>query len=350
MTTLKATWLSHTLQFGFAARTSRGQLNAHTIYLIYVYHAHNPNVFGVGECAPLAGLSPEFDSNIPQLLQAYCDKVSSLALTDIDQASIRFAFETALLDLEQGGIRKLFETPFYTGSMAIPTNGLVWIDAPQAMLSQALDKLKAGFDTIKIKIGKRFFEDELPILHTLRNTFGSDIQIRVDANGAFEYEEALRMLEALHTLQVHSIEQPIKAGYWKEMAMLCDNSPIPIGLDEELIGIRTRTQKEQLLKSIQPQYLILKPTLLGGLAQTMEWIELCSTHSIGWWITSALESNVGLNSIAQLCSCYPSDFAQGLGTGMLYTNNFKSPLELVRNKLIYQPHESWELPFPKELM
>jgi len=246
-----------------------------------------------------------------------------------DFPSIKFGIETALLDLSNGGDGIIFKNAFSRGEQKIPINGLVWMGDEKFMKEQIEQKLKEGFTTIKMKIGAIGIEKELEILRTIRSNYTADqIVLRVDANGAFKSQEAPAVLARLAELKVHSIEQPIKPGQWQEMRQLCENSPISIALDEELIGIDSKKDKIDLLETIQPPYIILKPSLHGGISGTQEWINLAEERNIGWWITSALESNIGLNAICQLAGEYSIELPQGLGTGSLYTNNIPSDLEI----------------------
>jgi len=260
--------------------------------------------------------------------------------------SVRFALETALLDLNNGGDRQIFPS---TQIKKIPINGLVWMNDMDAMLREAMEKIQAGYRCIKIKIGGIHFQDELDILRELRNSYSpSEVEIRLDANGAFRFEdgafrfeEALYKLEKLSEYTIHSIEQPIKAGQWKEMAELVIKSPIPIALDEELIPIDI--DKEKLLDTVAPKFIVLKPTLHGGFAGCDEWIKLAEQRHIGWWATSALESNIGLNAIAQWVNTYKNPLPQGLGTGKLYVNNIPSPIQVGSGYFWWDKTTDWQL-------
>ena len=247
-----------------------------------------------------------------------------------------FGLETALQNLHAGSA-KLFETPFGRGEEGIPINGLVWMGTFEEMLSRMEEKMRAGFRCIKLKVGAIDFEQELSLIRRIREQFTKEqIELRVDANGAFKPEEALRRLEQLARYDLHSIEQPIRQGQWDQMARLCRESPLPIALDEELIGVNDLEQKAQLLNIIKPAYIVLKPSLHGGMAGCREWIETARQHDVGSWITSALESNVGLNAIAQFCSSVYGDhitMPQGLGTGQLFTDNIPMPLEIRGDQL-----------------
>lgn len=361
---LKVKWLKHTLKFKFEAGTSRGVYTEKDTFFLKIFDSENPSVFGLGEAAPLKGLSIDDFPNFEQILQEICDTFNSLdlevfewniniilsQLIDDRLPSIKFGFETALLDVMNGGRRIIFDNDFSKSQKAININGLVWMGSKEFMTAQVDEKLAAGFDTIKMKVGAINFTEELEILASIRQQFSAEqITLRVDANGAFSPEEAPKKLAQLVNYQIHSIEQPIKQHQPEAMAELCQNSSIPIALDEELIGVSDYVQKMQLLKKLKPTYIILKPTLLGGLQHCREWIEIASRLHIGWWMTSALESNVGLNAIAQFTAEYKNTLPQGLGTGSLYHNNIDSPLVVANGKLYYQADKHWDLSLLNEL-
>ena len=246
--------------------------------------------------------------------------------------SMLFGLETAKRQLDNGGGIDLFNTPFGRGEEGITINGLIWMGTFDEMFQRLEAKLKAGFHCVKLKIGAIDFEKELRLIQHIRQHFSrKEVELRVDANGGFTPDNAMQRLEALAKYDIHSIEQPIRQHQWKEMARLCKNSPLPIALDEELIGVNDLTEKNQLLDTIQPQYIILKPSLHGGISGTREWIKLAKERGIGSWITSALESNIGLNAIAQLTADIYGPhitMAQGLGTGQLFSDNIPMPLEI----------------------
>ena len=353
--TYQARFTSHTLRFKFDARTSRGAISEHTVYYVSLWQQENPDVIGVGECAPLAGLSIDYRADLSQKLASVCAQLNAgVPLTQADKTlaseleleawpSIRFALETALLDLQNGGKRKLYDNAFSRGESGIPINGLVWMGEKEFMQEQIQKKLAEGYTCLKLKIGGLHFATELELLETIRSTAGSDqLTIRVDANGAFTPEEAFRKLERLARYELHSIEQPIQPGQPDLMAQLCAYTPVPIALDEELIGVQQLSEKIKLLDQVKPQYIILKPTLVGGLAATAEWIQLAEERNIGWWMTSALESNIGLNAISQFTANYAITMPQGLGTGQLYHNNISSPLQIEQGELWYKPEQEWE--------
>lgn len=265
------------------------------------------------------------------------------SLVPTSYPALRFALETAALDLMNGGERIILENSFSAGRQEIPINGLVWMGGKRLMLDRIKKKIEAGFDCIKIKIGAINLEEELELLKFIRSTYtADDIVIRLDANGAFSESEVLDILHRLSKFEIHSIEQPIQAGNWEAMSKVCSESPIPTALDEELIGILDQDQKTSLIEAICPQFIILKPTLVGGLEQSREWIELADEHGIGWWMTSALESNIGLNAIAQFVSEYDTILPQGLGTGQLFHNNIPSPLYIRNGNLGYDQDSQWD--------
>jgi o-succinylbenzoate synthase len=306
---------------------------------VTVNDANDPERWGVGECAPLFDLSCDYNENYEQNLEHFCRKLEMDGFLDIEPLrpypSILFGLETAMRQLEQGSFR-LWNTPFSHGEKGIPINGLIWMGDYDYMLRQIEIKMQQGFRCIKVKIGNIDFDKELDLLRHIRKHYGADkITLRVDANGAFSPDDAPDKLKRLAELDLHSIEQPIRAGQWDKMARLTAATPLPIALDEELIGVNSPDEKKRLLETIKPQYIILKPTLHGGITGATEWIELASTMQIGWWITSALESNIGLNAIAQWCATFNPEMPQGLGTGALYTNNVTMPLSIKGDCLWY---------------
>jgi o-succinylbenzoate synthase len=346
------------LHFKFEAGTSRGVLREKTSFFLQAFEDSIPGVVGWGEAAPLPKLSiddlPDFESH----LSGYCRKFKGMEVMKSEEEilkwvssaipdrfpSIRFAFETALLDLMHGGRNKVFENPFFEGKEPIPINGLIWMGKQEFMLEQIDKKLEEGYSCIKMKIGAIDFDQECALLDYIRSRYSSDeIVLRVDANGAFDPGSALEKLKRLASYDLHSIEQPIRQGQIKEMAALCRLSPLPIALDEELIGVNGIENKRKLLEGIMPHYIILKPTLVGGIASSREWIALAESLDIGWWMTSALESNIGLNAIAQLTSTFSVTTPQGLGTGQLYINNIASPLKIENGHILYDGQDGlWE--------
>ncbi len=343
-----------TLHFKQPAHTSRGVYTTRQIWLVELTSPDVPGAKGIGECAPLPDLSCDAAPDYEEKLHGFCRQFAQEGRIDrkamLPYPSMLFGLETALLHfdnekkmLERGAepdgkaVPQIFSTPFSRGKEGIPTNGLVWMGDKKEMNSRTEDKLVAGFRCIKLKIGAIDFMEELSLIKEIRNFFSSNtVELRVDANGAFSRDEASYKLELLSLYNIHSIEQPIKPGQWEEMARLCRNSPLPVALDEELIGINERRKKKQMLDTIMPDYLVLKPSLHGGIQGVTEWVKLAGERGIGTWITSALESNVGLNATAQLAAhLYGRDIKmpQGLGTGQLFTDNIPLPLEMRGAKL-----------------
>lgn len=358
---LKASFHKRIFHFSFDARTSRGSMKDKISWFIKVWNDAQPEIIGVGECGPLVALSPDHVPDLQERIEEIINRfnsqrlditsvsnlselnsviIRSLGADIVKYPSILFAFETALLDLLNGGNKVIFNNSFIDGTR-IPINGLIWMGGLDFMLQQIEIKIRDGFRCVKLKVGGIDFEKECDVLQYIRRKyFRESITIRLDANGAFKPVDAMYKLNELAKYDVHSIEQPLKPGS-PEMAELCQTSPIPVALDEELIGINEREEKEALLSSIKPAYIILKPTLHGGLYSCQEWIQLAESQNIGWWITSALESNVGLNAIAQFTAQYAITMPQGLGTGMLYTDNIESPLTVNKGFLSYDKDLLW---------
>lgn len=335
------------MQFKTPGGTSRGVLREKRSWFISVVDSENPEVCGIGECGILAGLSADDRPDFEQALQRACGSINQpleIQLANLREwPSIRFAVEMAMTDLRNGGQRMLVDSSFTRGKSVIPINGLVWMGGPGFMEKQIEEKIEAGYTCIKLKIGAIDFEEELKLIQGIRSRFSaSDIEIRVDANGAFSPEEALDKLSRLAVYDLHSIEQPIAAGQLEAMAQLCAQTPLPIALDEELIGVFHPDAQREMLAEIRPQFIILKPSLVGGWKASEDWIASAKAVDAGWWITSALESNVGLNAIAQWTSTLNVEMPQGLGTGQLYTNNFASPLEIHKGTLRYTENH-WNL-------
>jgi o-succinylbenzoate synthase len=339
MQNLQATFEPYVLRFRFEAGTSRGILREKKNYFIKIWDKTKPQIQGIGEINVLKGLSlddrTDLEEKIAEILQKY--QSQALQNTDLEPfPAIRFALETAEKDLQNGGQRIIFPSNFTEGKMFIPINGLIWMGNKEWMLSQIREKIEKGFTCLKMKIGALDFETELNILRAIRKEFSSpqEMILRVDANGAFSAEKALEKLKRLSELHIHSIEQPIAPNQITEMAQLCEKSPIPIALDEELIG--KNSQKKYLLETIRPQFIILKPALVGGFKECETWIEQAQELGIGWWVTSALESNIGLNAIAQWTATLNFSGHQGLGTGQIYENNLPSQLHLEGEKLWFR--------------
>ena len=345
---LKAHWKKYTLQFKRPSGTSRGILKPKASWFLFLYDTDSPSIIGIGECGLLKGLSiddrPDYESKVQEVCERIYEIDYWLTAGLVEFPSIHFGLEIALKDLAVNGSKQLFPSSFLEKTQPIPINGLIWMGEKSFMFEQIKKKLQEGFSCIKLKIGAIDFQEELALLKYIRQQFpANEIEIRVDANGAFSPDNALENLKQLSTFQLHSIEQPIKPSQWEEMAKLCEQSPLDIALDEELIGIFHKSEKEALLTAIRPQYLIFKPSFIGGYKGTQEWIDLCEEQGIGWWITSALESNIGLNAIAQWTATLNNPMPQGLGTGQLYTNNIPSPLVVQDGGLYYQQDLSWEL-------
>lgn len=343
---MKAAYAPYRLIFKAPAGTSRGILLHKDTYFLKVWDESNPEVYGLGECALFKGLSREDTPLYESKLREMCQNIALGISTDLSEfSSLQFGLETALCDLSNGGRRVVVDTPFVHGETTIPINGLVWMGSFDEMSARIEEKLSAGFTTIKLKIGAIDFESELELIRLLRGRFSREtLTIRVDANGGFSPEEALPKLNRLAAYQIHSCEQPIKPNQWAEMRKICAESPIHIALDEELIGITDPMQMFMLLREIAPQYLIIKPSLMGGFAGAQEWLKMAKMTNTGAWFTSALESNVGLNAIAQVVAKFNPLIPQGLGTGALYTNNIESPLYQKADYLAYNPEGKWVLP------
>lgn len=327
--------IPHTLRFKQPAGTSRGVYREHRVWYVLFRNNENPSHTGIGECAPLPDLSCDYDNLYAETLSRFCRITEERQQVETGllrrYPSILFGLETALRHYRQRSWQ-LWDSPFSRGEEGIPINGLIWMGSFDGMKQQADNLLERGFRCIKLKIGAIGFDQELELLRYIR-TGHPGIILRVDANGAFAPAEAEEKLQRLAPLKIHSIEQPIRAGQWEEMARLCNATPLPIALDEELTGIHYPEEKKRLLETIQPQYIILKPSLHGGISGCNEWIALARELGIGWWITSALESNIGLNSIAQWCATLGNPLPQGLGTGSLYLNNIPLPLEIRDDRL-----------------
>ncbi len=328
ITMKKAKYFQHMLEFKRPGGTSRGVLHTKETFILEISEDDRK---GTGECGLFRGLSPDDVPDYEQKLKWLCDNINAEEFVIEDNLrkypSIWFGYEQAMRNLKSG-TNIYFPGDFTAGKSAIKINGLIWMGDAEFMTEQISDKLSQGFSCLKLKIGVNWNEEK-EIIRELRLKFPADqLELRVDANGAFSFEEAENVLAELKDFQIHSIEQPIKAGQIDKMAALCAETPTPIALDEELIGITGYENRKKLLETIQSQFIILKPTLIGGFSGTDEWINLAESLKIGWWITSALESNIGLNAIAQYTAEKNNPMPQGLGTGGLFTNNFESSLEL----------------------
>lgn len=327
------------LHFKQQAGTSRGSYTTRDVWYLHLTSDKYPDRVGIGECAPLPKLSCDDMQGYESVLAHICNEVTEQGGFSVeslrDYPSILFGLETAFRHLERGCF-ELWDTPFSRGEVGIPINGLIWMGDYKKMLEQIEAKMAVGFRCIKLKIGAINFEEELALLRFIRSHFSAkEVELRVDANGAFAPADAMEKLKRLAELDLHSIEQPIRAGQWEDMARLTAETPLPIALDEELIGINIPERKQCLLDSVHPQYIILKPSLHGGMAGGNEWIREAEKRNIGWWITSALESNIGLNAIAHWCATFNNPLPQGLGTGALFTNNVDMPLEVRKDSLWY---------------
>ncbi|RKS53593.1 o-succinylbenzoate synthase [Gillisia mitskevichiae] len=341
---MQATYRRHLLEFKRPSGTSRGVLTTKETWFIII--TANGKA-GIGECGLLRSLSVDDRPDYEEKLAWVCDNISLgvdvLWEQLMDFPSLQFGVEMAFRSLEASTPFVLHPSKFTSGNASIPINGLVWMGEKAFMKEQILEKIKNGFGCIKLKIGAIDFNAELDLLKFIRSEFSSEeIELRVDANGAFSPSEALEKLKQLSQFKIHSIEQPIKQRQFSDMAKLCETTPIPIALDEELIGVTGVTNKKNLLQTIKPQYIIFKPSLIGGYRGTEEWLQLAEEMKIGWWVTSALESNVGLNAISQWTYTKKSLLPQGLGTGGLYTNNFESPLKVKNGTIMYDPEMSWD--------
>jgi o-succinylbenzoate synthase len=343
---MKFSFKHHVLNFKNPSGTSRGVMTEKHCWIIQLWNEQTPEIIGQGECSIIEGLSPDFvaiENYEQQIRNAFLQWELNNFYADFsflnELPSIKFGFETAFLDLKNGGKGIVFNNDFTKGMRKLPINGLIWMGTPEFMLQQIDEKLKAGFTTLKMKVGAIDFEAEYAILKEIRSNYSKEeITLRVDANGAFKPNEVLTYLKRLAALDIHSIEQPIKAGQIQEMAELCKLTPLAIALDEELIGVNSFEQKNELLEKIKPQYIILKPSLHGGISGTQEWIEIAEKYAIPWWITSALESNIGLKAICQLTAEYQNELPQGLGTGSLYHNNFETDLKVANGLIFTNPN------------
>lgn len=340
---MKASYKKHILDFKRPSGTSRGVLlQKETWFLIL----KDGNQFGIGECGLLRGLSIDDIPDYEQKLIWTCDNIhlGKDALWEAlkEFPSIQFGLEQAFLSLRAADSFELFSSGFTQEEKSIPINGLVWMGDQEFMSDQIQKKLSEGFKCIKLKIGAIDFDQEVKLLSSLRENYPKkELEIRVDANGAFSEEDALNKLKILSEFELHSIEQPIRQGNIDEMKRLCKETPLPIALDEELIGIHNVAKKEALLRAIRPQYIILKPSLIGGYQGSEQWISLAEKENISWWVTSALESNIGLNAIAQWAYTLKNEMPQGLGTGGLYTNNIESPLTIKKGQISYDRTKKW---------
>jgi o-succinylbenzoate synthase len=345
---LTASFKKHTFIFKQPAGTSRGVLSTKNSWYLIVYDDQNPQVKGIGECSVIEKLSvddrADFEEKLLEVIGTFNEFKQWINEGLNDFPAIRFGLEMAMLDLQNRGRRILFNSDFVNGKMGQLINGLVWMGDFNFMRKQIIEKIESGYSCIKLKIGALNFDDELNLLRMIRKEFSEkEMELRVDANGAFSVDEAAEKLKRLSEFKLHSIEQPIKQGHWNEMAELCEKSPLPIALDEELIGITDDKTIKLMLNTIKPQFIILKPSLLGGFEQSEKFIRAAKQKNIGWWVTSALEGNIGLNAIAQWTATLGNPMPQGLGTGQLFTNNIDSPLVIQNAQLFYDEKKPWNL-------
>ncbi|MBK9147874.1 MAG: o-succinylbenzoate synthase [Flavobacteriales bacterium] len=345
---IKARWIERTLQPRFELGTSKGPIHARTVWYLIAWNEEAPELKGIGEATLFPGHSKEFPADVKLKLTELCERTSDwqerLNGDLVDVPSVRFAVEQCLRDLQAGGTKTLFPSAFTLGKQGIPINGLVWMGNKATMKQRIKEQIESGFTTLKMKIGAIGIDDELELLRAVRKEHSAEeITLRVDANGAFSAQQAPDVLKRLAELQVHSIEQPVPPGLYEVMEELCATTPVPIALDEDLIGLNTHDAKVDLLDHVKPQHIVIKPSLVGGWDSTNDWITLADQRGIGWWITSALESSIGLNAIAQFTATLNVSSAQGLGTGKVYTNNIPSPLLAEKGLLRYRPEEAWDL-------
>ena len=346
---MKASYFKYILHFKNPSGTSRGILTDKETWFIVL---ENDGKKGIGECGILRGLSADDRPDYKEKIQWTCENIhlGEQKLWDelIEFPSIQFGIEMAFLSLKSENPFVLFPSDFTKNTKSISINGLVWMGDEAFMKTQIEDKIAQGFSCVKLKIGAIDFNKEINLLRFIRANFDENaIEIRVDANGAFSENDALHKINQITGFKLHSIEQPIKKNHTDTMSVLCKNSQIPIALDEELIGVFSTEEKQNLLQKIRPQYIVLKPSFIGGFRGTLEWISIAEKLNIGWWITSALESNVGLNAIAQFTFLQNSIMPQGLGTGSLFTNNFDCPLTVSEGQLWYDKSKNWEFDFNK---
>lgn len=341
---MQARYKKYILDFKRPSGTSRGVLRQKETWFLIL---EDNGKMGIGECGLLRGLSFDDVEGYEDKLVWTCNNIDlgcdALWEALSDFPSIQFGMEQAFLSLRREHPFELFSSDFVEKGSPIPINGLIWMGDEGFMHEQIAQKLSEGFRCIKMKIGALDFETEISLLASIRKKYTKEqIELRVDANGAFEPSVAMDKLRRLAQYDLHSIEQPIRQGNPEAMRQLCENTPIPIALDEELIGVTKMADRQHLLRIIRPQYIILKPSFVGGYRGSQNWIDLAEKQYIGWWVTSALESNIGLNAIAQWTYTLGNQMPQGLGTGGLYTNNFGSPLEVEGGKLFYRKNANWE--------
>jgi len=345
-----ARYTKHTLQFSRPSGTSRGVLKTKDSWYLILKSSLDDIKYGIGECSIIEGLNPENSSELDKKFDKLCQIINESDSVSNDffshHPSVRFAYEMAMRDLDTGGAKILYDNNFVKGK-GIPINGLIWMGTKEYMIEQVSAKLDQGYQCLKLKVAAIDFGQELDILKSIRDTYSKDdLEIRLDANGGWSPQDAVDKLNQLSEYSIHSIEQPIRQGQWEEMAKIVTQSQIPVALDEELIGVENSEKREELLDLISPDYIILKPSLLGGFSASDEWIQLANDRNIKWWITSALESNIGLNAIAQWTASLDNTmYYQGLGTGQLFDNNIPSPLQIRDAHLQYVEAIDWQLDF-----
>lgn len=344
---LKAAYCHYDLIFKQVAITSRESMYRKPTYFVKLWDDSHPEIFGIGECGLFRGLSCDDRPDYERVLIDCCRNIDAIDRNirevPVDYPSIVFGLEMALADLKHGGRGILSENLWVEGSKKLQINGLVWMGSFDEMLSRVKDKIDDGFKCVKFKIGGIDFNRELELIRCVREHFPAEVmEIRLDANGGFDPKEALNKIEKLARFEIHSLEQPIRQHNWDKMREICRLSPIAIALDEELIGLNDSQDRERMVETVMPQYLILKPSLCGGIRGSNDWVRIAKSFGVGWWATSALESNVGLNAIAQWVACQSNDMVQGLGTGELYVNNIPSPIRLEGQWLGYDRHQEWD--------
>ena len=348
---MKATFFKHTLQFITPGKTSRNTLLKKDSWFLVLKKEAN---YGIGECSIIRGLSLDNSDEIDLILSQVCEDISRGKQINNKNyhffPAIKFAIETAFKSLENPSSSfQLFNSDFTNSKKGIKVNGLIWMGDIKFMKDQIKIKLENGFNCLKLKVGALEFQSELELLRNIRKEYSnSDLEIRLDANGAFSKDEAIEKLKKLSEFSIHSVEQPIMPKQLQEMANICEFSPISIALDEELIGIHSTFERQRILDIINPHFLIIKPSLLGGFNDSDNWIEIAEEKKINWWATSALESNLGLNAIAQWVSTKKNNLRQGLGTGMLFSNNIQSPLEILKDEIFLNANKNWDSYFFKK--
>lgn len=347
---MRLAYTPYILRFHAPAITSRQTMTEKGTCLLKIYDENTPDRFGIGEAALFFGLSPEADSSYEYKVMELAANIALGKPTDLSRhSSLQFGLEQAIRDFSSGGHGLYFPSLFTEGNQAMEINGLIWMGAKQEMAERVREKLAQGFRCIKFKIGAINWDDELELLKTVR-TVGPELEIRVDANGNLRHDEVMRQLGQLADLNVQSIEQPIPVRQWDTMRRICRESPVPVALDEELIGLYSTQDRIRMLETVNPQYLVLKPALCGGFAGAQDWIAIAAERKIGWWVTSALESNVGLTALAQWAATQKLlPMAQGLGTGALYVNNTPAQLTLTPPSLHFNANTPRDNRFFKDL-